>query len=218
MENSLAARAFGRGALAVLLLTVFSLSLPAQSKLVSDYTSAASPAPAQARDLNSSLAELLRVAPASVQDLTDLHTQGRFHWVTFWRSDSAHSAQVTAALRRNLQFAIPNLIHDVQTSAGSLSSTFKLYNDLNLVCESLDSLVSGQSHGSKAEYTALVNDLSDLNRIKENLSSYIQQTAASLESNHPEMVSSADHSPKKIIIDDNVPDKPKTKKHRSSNQ
>jgi hypothetical protein len=198
----------------VLLIAAFSLSLPAQSKLVSDYTSASAPA----RDLNSSLAELLRVAPASVQDLTDVHSEGRFHWVTFWRRDSAHSAQVTAALRRNLQFAVPNLVHDVQVSGGSLSSTFKLYNDLNLVCESLDSLVSGGPHGSKAEYTALVNDLSDLNRIKEDLSSHIQQAAASLESNHPELVSSAGHAPKKIIIDDNVPEKPKTKKHRSSNQ
>jgi hypothetical protein len=216
MENSRVARAFRQGALVVLLIAVFSLSLPAQSKLVSDYTSAGSPAPAPARDLNSSIAELLRVAPASVQDLTDLHTQGRFHWATFWRKDSAHSAQVNAALRRNLQFAVPNLVHDVQTSGGTVSSTFKLYNDLNLVCESLDSLISGPSHGNKAESTALANDLSDLNRIKEDLSSYIQQSAASLESSHPELVSSGG-PPKKIIIDDNVPDKPKVKKHRPSN-
>jgi hypothetical protein len=212
MKTSLASRGC-KSAVITISILAFSLSSLAQSRLVADYN----PTPGPARDLNSSLAELLRVAPATGQDLDGLHEQGKLHWVTFWKRDSAHSAHMATALRRNLQFAVPNLIHDTQTSGGSISSTFKLYKDLNVVCESLDSLVSGGSHASKPEYAALGNDLSDLNRIKEDLSSYIQQTASSLESNHPELISSAGR-PKKIIIDDNIPDKPRARKHRPSNQ
>ena len=201
-----------RSALIIILIFVFSLGLWAQSRPVA-YNAPAAPA----RDLNSSLDELLRVAPATNQDLTGLPQPGRFSWIMFWRRDTAHTAQVSAALRRNLESAVPNLVHETQASGGTIASTFKLYNDLSVVCESLDTVVSAGSRASKPEYKSLANDLSDLNRIREELSSYIQHTAASLESAHPELLSSAGH-PKKIIIDDNIPDKPRTKKHRPSNQ
>ena len=201
-----------RSALTIILIFVFSLGLWAQSRPVS-YNPPAGPA----RDLNSSLDELMRVAPATNQDLTGLPQPGKFTWIMFWRRDTAHSAEVSAAVRRNLESAVPNLVHEAQASGGTIASTFKLYNDLSVVCESLNTLVSAGSRTGKPEYRALSNDLSDLNRIREDLSAYIQQTAASLESAHPELASSAGR-PKKIIIDDNIPEKPKTKRHRSSHQ
>ena len=200
-----------RGALMAVFVLVFTAGLWPQSRLVP----ASEPGPA--RDLNSSLAELSRVAPATDQDLASLHEGGKLHWVAFWRRDSAHKAQEATSLRRNLRFAVPNLIHDAQTSGGSISTTFKLYNDLSVVCESLDSLLPPGSHGSKPELTALTRDLSDLNRIREELSSHIQRTAAALEEKHPELLS-AGHFPKRVIVDDNVPDKPSARKRRSSNQ
>ena len=199
-------------ALTTVLVFVFSATLSAQTRLV-----AANNPPQPVRDLNSSLAELTRVAPATDQDLGGLHSQGgKLHWVAFWRRDSAHKAQITTALRRNLRFAVPNLIHDAQTSGGSISTTFKLYNDLSIVCESLDSLLPPGSRADKAEFSALTNDLADMNRIRENISSYIQQAATSLESKHPELVASAGRFPKRIIIDDNVPDKPARKRRPRS--
>jgi len=54
------------------------------------------------------LAELIRVAPATNQDLAYLQQQGgRLGWVTFWRGEKTNNAQVEEALRRNLQFAVP---------------------------------------------------------------------------------------------------------------
>ena len=122
------------------------------------------------------------------------------------------------ALRRNLQFAVPNLIHDTQASGGSISTTFKLYIDLTVVCESLDSLLPPGSRESKTELIALSNDLSDMNRLREELSSYIQQTAASIESKNPQLLSSAGRSPKRVIVDDTIPEKPSPKKRRPSDQ
>ena len=202
------------GVLAIVFVLVFSTGLFAQSRPAAASTS---PAPV-ARDLNSTLAELMHAAPATTQDLTNLQQPGgRLHRVTFWRGDQTQKTQMTAALRRNLQFAVPDLIHDAQASGGSISTTFKLYKDLTVVCESLDSLLPAGSRESK-ELTALRNDISDMNRLKEELSSYIQQTAAAMESKNAQLVSSAGRSPKKVIVDDTIPEKPSPTKHRPSNQ
>ena len=57
-----------------------------------------------------------------------------------------------------------------------------------------------------------------MNRLREELSSYIQQTAASMESKNAQLVSSAGRSPKKVIVDDNIPEKPSPRKRHPSNQ
>jgi hypothetical protein len=193
---------------------VFSIGLFAQSP-----ASVSTPPSPVARDLNATLAELVGVAPATSQDLTDLQQHGsRLHWVTFWQGNKAQKAKMTAALRRNLQFAVPDLIHDAKASGGTISTTFKLYKDLTLVCESLDSLLPPDSQDGKTELTALRNDVSDMNRLREELSSYIQQTATSMEGKNAQLVSSAGRSPKRVIVDDNIPEKPSPRKRRPSNQ
>lgn len=170
-----------------------------------------------ARDLNATLADLLRTAPATDQDLSILQQQGgKLRRVTFWRGDK-HKVQMTTALQRNLQFAVPNLVRDAQTSGGSISTTFALYKDLTVVCESLDSLLPSGSRDGR-ELAALNNDLSDMNRLREELSSYIQQMAASIESKNPQLVSSASRCPKKVIVYDNIPQKPSPKKIHPASQ
>ena len=192
---------------------VSSINLSAQSRTRASFN----PPTTSTRALNATLAELMRVAPAMNQDLAQLHPQGKLHWVAFWRRDGAQKAQIAAALRRNLQFAVPNLISETQAAGGSISTTFRLYKDLSVVSESLDSLLPPGSHEGKGELAALTNDLSDMNRIREELSAYIQQTAASFESKHPELVSSASGFPKRIIIDDTVPER-RSKRQRASAQ
>jgi hypothetical protein len=203
------------GVLAMVSVLVFCIGLFAQSRPAAVSTS---PSPV-AHDLNSILEELMRTAPATSQDLTSVQQQGgRLHWVTFWRGDKGQQSQMTAALRRNLQFAVPALIQDAQASGGSISTTFKLYKDLTVVCESLDSLLPPASREGKRELTALSNDISDMNRLGGELSSYIQQTAASMESKNAQLVSSADRSLKRVIVDDNIPEKSSSRKRRPSNQ
>jgi hypothetical protein len=203
------------GVLTMFFVLVFSIGLLAQSRPA---TASTSPSPV-ARDLHSTLAELMRVAPATNQDLANLkQPAGKLHWVMFWRGDEAQKAQMTAALRRNLQFAVPDLIHDAQVSGASISTTFKLYKDLTVVCESLDSLLPPSSRERKTELIALSNDLSDINRLREELSSYIQQTAALIEGKNPQLASSAGRSPKTVIVDDNIPEKPAPRKRHPASQ
>lgn len=203
------------GLLAVVFVFAFSRGLFAQSGLA-----AVSPSHSPvARDLNTILAELMRASPATSQDLTDLQQPGgMLHRVAFWRGGKVQNTKMTAALRRNLQFAVPDLIHDAQVSGGSISTTFKLYEDLTVVSESLDSLLPTGSREGKGELTALTNDISDMNRLRQELSSYIQQTAAAMESKNAQLVSSAGRSPKKVIVDDNIPERPSPAKRRPSNQ
>jgi len=214
MTTTIIRRAYW-GVLTMVLMVIFSISLFAQSRPVAASTSA-SPV---ARDLNSTLVELMRAAPATNQDLDYLQQHsGRLHWVTFWRGDKADKTQMTTALRRNLQFAVPNLIHDAQASGGSISTTFELYKDLAVVCESLDSLLPPGSREGNRDLTALSNDLSDMSRLREELSSYIKRTAASTESKNPQLVSSSGTTVKRIVVDDTIPEKPAPKKRRASNQ
>ena len=203
------------GLLVMVFVLVVSLGLFAQSS-----SAAVSPSSSPVtRDLNTILSELMRASPATSQDLTDLQSPGgMLHRVTFWRGDKVQKANLIAALRRNLQFAVPDLIHNAQSSGGSISTTFKLYKDLTVVCESLDSLLPTSSREGKTELTALSNDVSDMNRLREELSSYIEQTAASMESKNAHLVSSAGQSPKRVIVDDNIPEKPSPTKRHPSNR
>ena len=201
--------------LVVVFCLVFSIGLVAQTRSAA-VSSSTTPA---ARDLKTILAELMRVSPATNQDLTDVQQQGgMLHRVTFWKGDKEQKAKITAALRRNLQSAVPDLVHDAQASGGSISTTFKLYEDLTVVCESLDSLLPTGSREGKPELRALSNDISDMNRLREELGSYIKQTAVSMESKNTQLVSSAGRAPKKVIVDDTLPEKPSPTKRRPSNQ
>ena len=172
-----------------------------------------------ARDLNATLAELLRVAPATNQDLSILQQHsGKFRSVTFWQGNKAHKVQMTTALRRNLEFAVPSLVQDAQASGGSISKTFALYKDLTVVCESLDSMLPSGSREGNKDLAALNNDLSDMNQLKEELAAYIERTAASMENKNSPFLPSGGRGVKKIIVDDTVPEKSSPKKRRTPNE
>src|ERR1700720_1573089 len=80
------------GVLVMVFVLVFSIGFFAQS---APATVSTSPSPV-ARDLNTTLAALMRAAPATSQDLTNLQQQGgRLHWVSFWQGDKAQKARMT---------------------------------------------------------------------------------------------------------------------------
>ena len=139
-------------------------------------------------DLNTALIDLDRVSQATQSDIANMHVE---KWKSGWKpgflkgsSHQAEAQQAATSLQRNLAYALPGLIHDVQNSRGSLSATFKLYDDVSLVCEAVDSLINAsEAAGKKNEAASLGDDYSALTRIRRSLSSYIQQASASWE-NH----------------------------------
>ncbi len=185
-------------------------------------------------DLNTALIDLERVSQATQNDIANLQVE---KWKSGWKSgflkDGAHKDQAQQAarsLQRNLSGALPGLIRDVQTSRGSISATFKLYDDVSLVCEAVDSLINAsEAAGKKSDAAPLVDDYSALTRVRRSLSAYIQQASATWETkgkmpyaavstpttqSAPQQTSSpssatviTDQGVKKIIVDDTVPEK-----------
>lgn len=230
MKNTLAA------IVAISLGFAFGSNLPAQSRGAQRTQVMSS----GRTDLNTALIDLERVSQATQVDIASMHVE---KWKAGWKSgflkDESHKEQAQQAagsLQRNLRNALPELIHDVQNSRGSMSTTFKLYDDVSLVCEAVDSLINAsEAAGKKDEAVQLADDYSALTRVRRSLSAYIQQASASWE-NHgkapyaavsapvqqPRMTSSSaprsappssstqivnDQGVKKIIVDDTIPEK-----------
>jgi hypothetical protein len=229
MKNALAAFALISFSLAV------SSNLPAQQR--GTQRTQVATAGTGRMDLNTALIDLDRVSQATQNDIANMHVE---KWKSGWKpgflkgnSHQAEAQQAATSLQRNLAYALPGLIHDVQNSRGSLSTTFKLYDDVSLVCEAVDSLINAsEAAGKKSEAAPLGEDYSAFTRIRRSLSAYIQQASASWE-NHgkapyaalsappAQQSSRATSSPsqssgprvvndqgvKKIIVDDTVPEK-----------
>src|SRR6516225_8332992 len=97
---------------------------------------AAQSAPPVGTGLDSVLAKIQQTAKTTDADLTQLH-------IDKWRTDGDNKAQlqqITTSLHKNLTLAVPDLIREVQTGKGSVSATFKLYHNVNIVYEYLSSL------------------------------------------------------------------------------
>jgi hypothetical protein len=150
-------------------------------------------------DLNTALITLDRVSQATQTDIASLHVE---NWKSGWKSGflksgthQAEAQQAATSLQRNLRYALPELIHNVQNSRGSMSTTFKLYDDVSLVCEAVDSLINAsEAAGRKSEAASLVDDYSALARVRRSLSGYIQQASAQWE-NHGRAPSAAVSAP-----------------------
>jgi hypothetical protein len=182
-------------------------------------------------DLMSTLLELDRTAAATNSDIGHLQIdRWKGGWKTGWTTSSSHkdqAAHAAASLQRNLKNALPDLIREAINQHGGMSATFKVYEDLNLVCETLDSLVdTAQQFGKKEESVPLSNDFGALVRLRRTMSSYIQQRAVAADGAGsqptytaftPVTSSSEMQAPRKIIIDD-VQEKKAPKKKKSTIQ
>ena len=187
--------------LAMLGLSVFAQSASAPAP----QTTTARTQSAPAANANSILAELQRVTIAANGDIGRLRIEK-------WKADSGQRQQmqqVADSLQRNLTTAVPGLISDAQQSPGSVSRTFKLYHDTNVVYEYLNSLTEAAgAFGKKEEYDPLAADVSALDNVRQKLSSYIEQNAAALENQLRQATAvqvQPQTPPKKVIIDDTTP-------------
>lgn len=206
--------------LAAILFLTLSFSLTAQPR----GRTQAAPAPVRT-DLTSMLLDLDRASAATLTDISHLHIE---RWKGGWKSgfttSSAHknhAEQAAGSLERNLKGPLPDMIRDALNSHGNLAPTFKVYEDLSLVCETLDTLVmTAEQYGNKKdEYEPLAIDFSNLTRLRRGLSAYIVQrasaadnaglgggaTQAAFTNFSPEPLSTTGEMPRKIIIDDDAP-------------
>lgn len=235
-----------KNTLAVLVVLALTASVAGQSHNRGPRTRAVPAAAVSQTDLNATLTNLEHAAAATHSDISDMRID---KWGAGWKpgflGKSSHvkeAEQTAVSIKRNLVGALPSLIGEVRTTHGNASVTFKLYDDLSVVCEALDSLLSAtETYGKKEEYGPLAKDFSALTQIRRHLSSYIQIRTSAMEarntvtyaSSAPRRSSDAirrkktrtiaendssisQHSamqlPKKIVVDDNVPEQKPAKK------
>jgi len=196
----------------VLLCSLWTVAQTSSTAVSQPATAAATPS------LTTVLADLQRVALSTSGDIGKLRIEK-------WKTDSSQKQQmqqVADSLQRNITSAIPGLINDVQNSQGSVSRTFKLYHNINVVYEFLSSLAEGAgAFGKKEEYEPLATDAASLDTVRQSLSTYIEQAATSLETRPKQGTAAAQggqtsKGPKKIVIDDTAPSKKKTTKKKTS--
>jgi hypothetical protein len=142
---------------------------------------------ASRQDLNHLLADLGRITSVTDSDISELQVgSGKSSWLKS-KAHKHQAGELAASLDLNLKQALPVLIRDAQDSEGSVTASFKLYNELSVLVESVGLLVeSAESAGTKVDLTPLRNDYQALSSLRQQLASYIQVTADSLEpADHP---------------------------------
>ena len=212
-------------------IIVFALALP----LVAQQRGRTQVAPVRT-DLTSMLLELDRTTAATFTDISHTHIE---RWKGGWKSGFTtssshknHAEDAALSLERNLKGPLPEMIRDALNSHGNLAPTFKVYEDLNLVCETLDTLLMAtEEYGNrKEEYEPLAIDFNQLTRLRRGLGSYIMQRAAAADGggvsggspaalNTYSSDSSPTDMPRKIIIDnDDAPAKKPAAKKKAAVQ
>jgi hypothetical protein len=168
--------------------------------------------------LNLLLSQLEQSSQAAQVDLAKLRVER-------WKTDSANKRQTEGnveSVQRNLQRALPEIIAELRTSPESLTSTFKLYRNLEALYDVFGSVVeSAGAFGSKDEFQSLENDLSSLERSRRSFADRMETLASSKEVELTRLRAALQHAqatseaqlPKKVIVDDNQPPaKPAKKK------
>jgi hypothetical protein len=228
MKNRLAAKVLISAAAIFVMVFALGYNLSAQARN----------ADTSRMDLNTALISLDRASQATQSDIANMHVESWTSWKPGFIKGNSHQAeaqQAATSLQRNLRYALPELVHNVQSSRGSMSATFKLYDDVSLVCEAVDSLINAsEAAGKKNEAAPLADDYTALAKVRRSLSAYIQDASAQWE-NHgkapyaalsappaqrqrtQQRAAASQHAPatqvvddqgvKKIIVDDTIPEK-----------
>lgn len=138
-----------------------------------------------------------------------------------WKADAASKQQATAladSIRRNLNYAVPDLLQRMQASPSSLNANFRLYRNLNALFDTFSSLVeSAGAFGTKEQYDPLAADLSDLDHLRRQMADRMDLLAgandaelARLRSQAVSTASGTKSASTKVVV--NNDDAPKAKK------
>jgi len=184
MKNRLAAKILISAAAILVMVFALGYNLSAQTRGAQHKS-----ADTGHTDLNTALINLDRASQATQNDIANMRVES---WKSGWKpgfmkggnSHQAEAQQAATSLQRNLRYALTELMHNVQSSHGSMSTTFKLYDDVSLVCEAVDSLINAsEASGKKNEAAPLQDDYAALAKVRRSISAYIQQATAQWE-NH----------------------------------
>ena len=171
-----------------------------------------------ANQLNLLLSQLEEASQAARADLAKLRVEK-------WKTDSGSKRQAEGnaeSIQRNLQSALPEIIAELKASPESLTSTFKLYRNLDALYDVFESVAeSAGAFGSKDEFQSLENDVSAFEKARRSVAERMETLAGAKEVEVTRLraalqnaqANATSQPPKKIVVDDTAPaKKPASKK------
>ena len=185
-------------------------------------TASSSPAPvayASVNELNGILDQVKMTAASMQTDLGNVRIEK-------WKTDPANKRQAQGnldSIQRNLQAALPEIISQVSASPEDLTSSFKLYRNLDALYDVFGSVVeSAGAFGSRDEFQSLSKDMEGLESARHAMGERMQKLTAAKEGEltrlraQVKQLSAVPPPPKKVIVDDTEPEqKPAPKKKTS---
>jgi hypothetical protein len=170
-----------------------------------------------ANQINVLLAQLAEASQSAQVDLAKMR-------IDRWKTDSGSKRQAegnTESIQRNLQTALPEIIAELKASPESLTSTFKLYRNLDALYDVFESVAeSAGAFGSKDEFQSLENDVSAFEKARRSVADRMEALASAKESEVTRLraalqsaqANTPSEPPKKIVVDDTAPPKKVVKK------
>ena len=171
--------------------------------------------------LNSLLTQLEQASQAAQLDLAKLRVEK-------WKADSGTKRQSLGnveSIQRNLQTALPEIISELRTSPESLTSTFKLYRNLDALYDVFESVAeSAGAFGSKDEFQSLENDVSAFEKQRRAVAERMETLAGAKENEvirlraalQSAQASTPAPPPKKTVVDDTAPPKKPAPKKKAA--
>ena len=172
-----------------------------------------------ANQMNVLLTQLEQASQAAQLDLAKLRVEK-------WKTDSGSKRQAQSnveSIQRNLEKALPEIIAELRTSPESLTSTFKLYRNLDALYDVFESVAeSAGAFGSKDEFQSLENDVTAFEKERRSVAERMEALAGAKENEVARLraaLQSAEASrpappPKKIVVDDTAPPKKAVRRRR----
>lgn len=136
-----------------------------------------------------------------------------------WKASGSDKKQALGnvdSVQRNLQGALPEIIGQLRNSPEDLSTTFKLYRNLDALYDVLNNVAEmAGAFGSKDDLQSVSNDISGFEGTRKQLAERIESLSSSKESELTRLRTQLKTlqaqveavPPKKIVIDDTQPDK-----------
>jgi len=170
-----------------------------------------------ANQLNVLLSQLEEASQAAQSDLAKMRVEK-------WKTDSGSKRQAEGnaeSIQRNLRTALPEIIAELKASPESLTSTFKLYRNLDALYDVFESVAeSAGAFGSRDDFQSLQNDVSAFERLRRSVAERMETLAGAKEIEVTRLraalqsaqANTPTQPPKKIVVDDDAPVKKPVKK------
>jgi hypothetical protein len=128
-----------------------------------------------------------------------------------WKADAQSKQQTTAdalSIRRNLGYAMPELIVKLQAAPGSLAANFRLYRNLDALYDAFSSLAeSAGAFAPRDQFSPLGEDLAQMAQLRHQLADRVETLSAAgdAELTRLHSLGTSPKAPSRIVVDDNQP-------------